>query len=219
MLEALATLLVFQTIGEVLSYGWGCRCPARCSAWFSCSACCCYGPQQPPGYARLRLELLKHLSLLFVLRASASCCTPRASARSGLPIVVALIASTALAIAVTALVVTWTPAGWVQRRRGMTPSLDSIWVYLAATPLLGLTATLLAYLVAWRIYQRTGMNRSPTGRHRRGAAGGATRVDGNSLPHLLRRRAVVHFLLGPATVALAIPLYDQRARWCASGCR
>ena len=35
----------------------------------------------------------------------------------------------------------------------MTPSLDSIWVYLAATPLLGLTATLLAYLVAWRIYR------------------------------------------------------------------
>ena len=37
----------------------------------------------------------------------------------------------------------------------MATTIDSIWVYLATTLLLGLTATLLAYIAAWRIYQRT----------------------------------------------------------------
>ena len=32
--------------------------------------------------------------------------------------------------------------------------LSGLWVYLAATPLLGLTLTLLAYLIAWHIHQR-----------------------------------------------------------------
>ena len=36
----------------------------------------------------------------------------------------------------------------------MTPRLNEIWVYLAASPLLGLTATLLAYVFAFRIYER-----------------------------------------------------------------
>ena len=36
--------------------------------------------------------------------------------------------------------------------------LDAIWVYLAATPLLGLTVTLVAYLVAINIYARARHN-------------------------------------------------------------
>ncbi len=95
----------------------------------------------------------------------------------------------------------------------MTPRLDSIWVYLAATPLLGLTATLLAYLVAWRIYQRTGMNplANPV------AIAVVLLVSllvltGTPYRTYFDGAQFVHFLLGPATVALAIPLYDQRAR-------
>ncbi len=40
----------------------------------------------------------------------------------------------------------------------MRPPLESIWVYLSATPLLGLTVTLLAYLAAYRLYERAGFN-------------------------------------------------------------
>ncbi len=95
----------------------------------------------------------------------------------------------------------------------MTPKLDSLWVYLAATPLLGLTATLLAYIVAYRIYQRTRMNplANPV------AIAVILLVTLLALTDTPYRTyfdgaQFVHFLLGPATVALAIPLYDQRAR-------
>lgn len=40
----------------------------------------------------------------------------------------------------------------------MTPDLHKLWVYLAATPLLGLTATLVAYVFAYGIYQRLRFN-------------------------------------------------------------
>ena len=36
----------------------------------------------------------------------------------------------------------------------MSPRLNEIWVYLAASPLIGLTATLIAYVFAFRIYER-----------------------------------------------------------------
>ena len=95
----------------------------------------------------------------------------------------------------------------------MTPRLDSLWVYLATTPLLGLTATLLAYIAAYRIYQRTRMNplANPV------AIAVILLVTLLVLTDTPYRTyfdgaQFVHFLLGPATVALAIPLYDQRAR-------
>ena len=40
----------------------------------------------------------------------------------------------------------------------MNVQLDQIWVYLSATPLLGLTLTLLAYQAAYWLYTRSGMN-------------------------------------------------------------
>jgi len=95
----------------------------------------------------------------------------------------------------------------------MTPRPDSLWVYLATTPLLGLTATLLAYIVAYRIYQRTRMNplANPV------AIAVILLVTLLALTDTPYRTyfdgaQFVHFLLGPATVALAIPLYDQRLR-------
>jgi predicted murein hydrolase (TIGR00659 family) len=89
-------------------------------------------------------------------------------------------------------------------------SLGEIWVYLSASPLLGLTLTLLAYQGAVWINKRCGGHplANPvllavivlvallwaTGTPY------ATYFDGAQF---------VHFLLGPATVALAIPLYAQ----------
>lgn len=95
----------------------------------------------------------------------------------------------------------------------MTPKFSEIWVYLSASPLLWLTVTLLAYLSAYWIYRRSGMNplanpvlisvsfivcvllwtETPY----------ETYFDGAQF---------VHFLIGPSTVALAIPLYAQLER-------
>ncbi|MCU0769337.1 MAG: LrgB family protein [Burkholderiaceae bacterium] len=95
----------------------------------------------------------------------------------------------------------------------MTPDIDALWVYLAATPLLGLTATLLAYLIAYRIYERSGMN--PLANPVAIAVAllvALLALTGTPYATYFDGAQFVHFLLGPATVALAVPLYDQRAR-------
>ena len=95
----------------------------------------------------------------------------------------------------------------------MEPRLNEIWVYLSATPLLGLTVTLLAYLFAFSIYRRLGMHplANPV------AISVLVLVlllsiTGTPYPTYFEGAQFVHFLLGPATVALALPLYEQRAR-------
>ncbi|MEC5216689.1 putative murein hydrolase (TIGR00659 family) [Actimicrobium sp. GrIS 1.19] len=95
----------------------------------------------------------------------------------------------------------------------MTPRLNEIWVYLAGSPLLGLTATLLAYQLAWTIYQRAKFNplANPV------AISVALLVlvltlTGTPYQTYFDGAQFVHFLLGPATVALAIPLYQQLSK-------
>ena len=92
-------------------------------------------------------------------------------------------------------------------------SASAIWVYLAASPLLGLTLTLLAYLAASRIHQRCGGHplANPV------LLAVATLVGLLGLTDTPYRTyfdgaQFVHFLLGPATVALAIPLHAQLPR-------
>ena len=83
-----------------------------------------------------------------------------------------------------------------------------IWVYLSATPLLGLTVTLLAYQAAYWIYAQAKMNplANPV------AISVALLVallwfTDTPYPAYFEGAQFVHFLLGPATVALAVPLY------------
>lgn len=91
--------------------------------------------------------------------------------------------------------------------------LSEIWVFLAQSPLLWLSLTLLAYLGALWLHKRSGANpvvnpvlvsvivivtvllvtRTPYDTYFEGAK-------------------FVHFLIGPATVALAVPLYSQVGR-------
>lgn len=92
----------------------------------------------------------------------------------------------------------------------MTPQFNAIWVYLSASPLLGLTATVLAYRLAYAIYARTTFNplANPV------AIAVAILVlilTVTKTPYqtYFDGAQFVHFLLGPATVALAIPLYQQ----------
>jgi predicted murein hydrolase (TIGR00659 family) len=95
----------------------------------------------------------------------------------------------------------------------MTPRLAEIWVYLAASPLLGLTLTLLAYQGAYWLYRRSGMN--PAANPVAIAVAiivTLLMLTGTSYATYFEGAQFVHFLLGPATVALAIPLYAQLPR-------
>ena len=90
------------------------------------------------------------------------------------------------------------------------PKFGAIWVYLAASPLLGLTITLVAYLVAQAIYARAHFNplANPV------LISIVLLVTILELTHTpyptyFAGAQFVHFLLGPATVALALPLYRQ----------
>ena len=92
----------------------------------------------------------------------------------------------------------------------MNPQLDQLWVYLQANPLGWLTATLIAYWIGVKAQR---------------AAGGRPYVNPVAIAVVLlvsllavtdtpyqtyfEGAQFVHFLLGPATVALAIPLYQN----------
>ena len=92
----------------------------------------------------------------------------------------------------------------------MNPRLSDLWVYLATTPLLGLTITLLAYQFAYLVYTRARYspfaNPVPIA-----VAILATILTLTGTPYAtyFEGAKFVHFLLGPATVALAVPLYLQ----------
>ncbi|GAC1406056.1 MAG: LrgB family protein [Burkholderiaceae bacterium] len=102
----------------------------------------------------------------------------------------------------------------------MTPKLNAVWVYLAASPLLGLTATLLAYQLAYALHARAKFNPlvNPVALSIVILVLLLT-VTGTPYQAYFDGAQFVHFLLGPATVALAIPLYQQieklRRNWIA----
>lgn len=95
----------------------------------------------------------------------------------------------------------------------MSHSLSEIWVYLSATPLLGLTLTLLAYQAAFWLYRRAGFHplANPVLLSVSFIAV-LLLVTGMPYKTYFDGAQFVHFLLGPATVALAIPLYAQWPR-------
>lgn len=95
----------------------------------------------------------------------------------------------------------------------MNGDLQTIWVYLAANPLLSLTMTLLAYSVGVWLHEKSGKN--PLANPVFFAV--LTLVTlltltGTDYSTYFEGAQFVHFLLGPATVALAIPLYRQVQR-------
>jgi predicted murein hydrolase (TIGR00659 family) len=92
------------------------------------------------------------------------------------------------------------------------PTLAPLWVYLKASPLLWLALTCLAYAIADRLS-------AASGRHPLvnpvllAVAFVATLLvaTGTRYEDYFEGAQFVHFLLGPATVALALPLYRNRA--------
>jgi len=92
------------------------------------------------------------------------------------------------------------------------PDLQSLWVYLAETPLLWLTATLIAYVIGDAISVRLG--RHPLANPVVIAAGLliiVLTVSDTGYATYFDGAQFVHFLLGPATVALGVPLWRNRA--------
>lgn len=91
--------------------------------------------------------------------------------------------------------------------------LSHFWVYLSASPLLGLTITLCAYVVAQAIYARCKF--SPLANPVAIAIALVSLVllvSDMSYQRYFAGAQFVHFLLGPATVALAVPLARQLPR-------
>lgn len=88
--------------------------------------------------------------------------------------------------------------------------LTEIWVYLSASPLMGLTMTLVAYVMALRLYEVSGRQ---TLLHPVLTAIALLIVfliwSKMNYSDYFEGAQFIHFLLGPATVALAVPLYQQ----------
>lgn len=88
--------------------------------------------------------------------------------------------------------------------------LRDIWVYLSTSPLLHLTLTLVAYRLGLSVYRAAGMN--PLCNPVLIAViviVGILVASGTRYEAYFAGAQFVHFLLGPATVALAVPLYRQ----------
>lgn len=90
------------------------------------------------------------------------------------------------------------------------PDLTEVWVYLSQRPLTGLTFTLCAYVIGDWLYEKNGrhplLNPVPIAI---ALIAGLLWITETPYQDYFDGAQFVHFLLGPATVALAIPLYQQ----------
>ena len=98
------------------------------------------------------------------------------------------------------------------------PRFVELWVYLSATPLFGLTATLAVYVLAQAFYAR--VKQAPWANPVLWSVvliASALLLTGVPYPTYFSGAQFIHFLLGPAVVALAWPLWERRAelslRW------
>ncbi|CAO3447172.1 LrgB family protein [Azospirillum largimobile] len=92
----------------------------------------------------------------------------------------------------------------------MSDDLHQIWVYLSANPLAGLTLTLVAYQCGLWLFEKLG--RRPVLNPVLIAVvliAGVLSLSSIDYRTYFDGAQFVHFLLGPATVALAVPLYNQ----------
>ncbi len=95
-----------------------------------------------------------------------------------------------------------------------------LWVYLSSTPLFGLTATLVVYATAQAFY--SGMQQAPWANPVLWSVvllAAALTVTGTAYPTYFSGAQFIHFLLGPAVVALGWPLWQRRSALRARGLR
>lgn len=92
------------------------------------------------------------------------------------------------------------------------PRFVELWIYLSATPLFGLTATLVVYLLAHAAYSR--LDNAPWANPVLWSVvviASVLLATGVDYPTYFAGAQFIHFLLGPAVVALAWPLWQRRA--------
>jgi len=86
-----------------------------------------------------------------------------------------------------------------------------LWVYLSATPLFGLTATLVTYVLAQSVYAR--LDQAPWANPVLWSVlvlAALLAISDTPYPTYFAGAQFIHFLLGPAVVALAWPLWQRR---------
>lgn len=91
------------------------------------------------------------------------------------------------------------------------PKFVELWVYLSTTPLFGLTATLVVYVLAHALYVR--LQQAPWANPVLWTVitiAGVLLATGIPYPTYFSGAQFIHFLLGPAVVALAWPLWQRR---------
>lgn len=91
------------------------------------------------------------------------------------------------------------------------PKFVELWIYLSATPLFGLTATVVVYALAQTLYAR--LNQAAWANPVLWSVvvlACALTVTGVDYPTYFSGAQFIHFLLGPAVVALAWPLWERR---------
>ena len=87
----------------------------------------------------------------------------------------------------------------------------SLWVYLSKTPLLWLTVTIVVYLLVDAVSRALGRHPLANPVLMAVAIVGTLLVaTGTDYQSYFEGAQFIHFLLGPATVALAVPLYENR---------
>lgn len=92
------------------------------------------------------------------------------------------------------------------------PKFVELWVYLSATPLFGLTMTLVVYVLAQALYAR--LNQAAWANPVLWSVvclASLLTLTGVDYPTYFSGAQFIHFLLGPAVVALAWPLWERRA--------
>ena len=114
MIGALTLLLLFQLAGEVVVHLLALPLPGPVLGMALLLAYLLVNENAVAALRPTCVELLKHLSLLFVPAGVGVMLHVARIASEWLPILVALVTSTALAIVVTALVIEWT-SRWLAR--------------------------------------------------------------------------------------------------------
>jgi predicted murein hydrolase (TIGR00659 family) len=92
------------------------------------------------------------------------------------------------------------------------PDFVELWVYLSATPLFGLSATLVVYVLVQALYAK--LNQAPWANPVLWSVvtlASLLSVTGVGYPTYFSGAQFIHFLLGPAVVALAWPLWERLA--------
>ena len=107
MINTFAVLLVFQTLGEGLAYALSLPIPGPVIGMLLLFLYLILNSEAVHKLAPTSLELLKHLSLLFVPAGVGIMVHADRIVAEWMPIMVALVASTVISIAVTAAVVRW----------------------------------------------------------------------------------------------------------------